>query len=196
MAGRRPQDTGDATGRGAGPARPDDQIAAGPGAVHAAEVAEAVGPLVSQLVEPEPIAEIGDLHDDRCGGQIEDSETVEHVAVGAGHEWRSRCHLVGEHGQLIERRDRQATALAGPGDERHASPALMHVGQRPSPEIRFPGQRLDVQRPNRGRSLADRVGTRDDGRGGAGTGVDAERCGDDRHQARERVLPRKTDRAG
>ena len=64
------------------PAGPDEEIEAGFGAVHRAEIGEAVGPEVGRLIDPVALAEIRDLDHDRLAAKIEDAEAVDEIMAG------------------------------------------------------------------------------------------------------------------
>ena len=163
MAGRRPQDAGDAQRRSAGPAGADDEVAAWPGAIHAAEVRESIRPLVAELVEPEAVAELGHLQHDRAHAEVEHAEPIQHVAVRARHERRPWSGLLGEHGEFVERGDWQTSALAGAWHEGDAGTALMDIGQRPAPDIGLTGYGPNSVWPKEAKA--------------GGSGVHAHHCG-------------------
>ena len=118
--GRSAEDLGDALGHFALPVRADEQIEARRGAVHLAEVDEAVGAQINGLIDPEAVAEVGHLDDDR--GLVESQRARRHRRrPGSG---RRRCALggdiVGEHDKAVERRGRHR---AGIGELRRLSRA-------------------------------------------------------------------------
>jgi hypothetical protein len=73
------------------PVRTDQEAEAGLGAVGLAELAELVGALVVDRLDPEAVAEIGYLHDRRLAVEIEEPEPVDGVSTASAR--ISRKHL-------------------------------------------------------------------------------------------------------
>ena len=66
-----------------------------------AKLSEAVGPLVTQLVHPEPALEVGDLHDDGPLVQGQHPEPVDDVLVRSGDESLFGRGVVEQHGDVF-----------------------------------------------------------------------------------------------
>ena len=92
------------------PVRPDEQIEAGRRAVHLAELDETVGAQIDDLIDPEAIAEIGHLDDDRRDIERQRADAVDDVLVRTGDGAFFRIDVVGQHGEAVER----APRISGP----------------------------------------------------------------------------------
>ena len=114
----------------------DQEIEAGLGAVHRADLGEAVGPEVGRLIDPVALAEIRNLNDHRLAAEIENAEAVDEILAGAGDVALLRADIVVQHGKMVDRRDRRNAA----DEQRTPEPlergvAVEHIHQRPAPEI-------------------------------------------------------------
>ena len=99
-----------AGGRRPLPVGADQQIEAGLGAVHGAEIGKAVGPDVGRLKDPEALAEVGHLNDHRLAAKIENAEAIDEILARAGDVALPRADIVVQHGEVIDRRDRRDAA--------------------------------------------------------------------------------------
>ena len=133
--GRRAEHLGDAPGRLALPVGTDQQVEAGLGVVHLAELHETVGAQVDRLVDPEAIAEIRHLHHHRRDVERQHAQAIDHVRVGAGDLPFGRIDIVGEHAQAIDRRRNRRTRTHHLGELRDGEPAVVDIDHRPCPEI-------------------------------------------------------------
>lgn len=126
----------DAFGDLAGPGGGGEQVAAGFGAVHRAELREGVGALVDGLVDPEPAVEVGDLDHRGTAAGVQDAETVDHVLVGAGDDPLFGADVVVQHADRSGRaRGDDPAEQARGGHLLHDRQAVVHVHQRPAPQI-------------------------------------------------------------
>ena len=96
--GRAAEHAGDVVRLVIVPARADEQIEAGLGAVHGAEVGEAVGPEIGRLIDPITLAEIGNQHHHRLALEIENAEAVDEVLRRAGDVALPWADIVVQHG--------------------------------------------------------------------------------------------------
>ena len=118
------------------PVRPDQQVEAGLGAVGLAELAELVGALVVEGVDPEAVAEVGHLDDHGLGVEIEEAKAVDDVLVRTGDEPLGRIDVVVQHADLALRRHRQnAAEQARLGAWVMPVAAVQHVHHRPAPDV-------------------------------------------------------------
>ena len=85
---------------------PDEQVKAGLGAIHGAEIGKAVGPEIGRLIDPEALAEIGHLDDDRFAAEIENAEAIDEILTGAGDVALLPADIVVQHGEVVDGRDR------------------------------------------------------------------------------------------
>ena len=149
IAGGAAEHRGDPGRDRAAPVGPDDEIAPRLRAMHPPDPGEGVGAVVAELIEPEAIAEIGDLDDDRILGQIKHPEAVDHILVRTGNDGRPRPDDVGEHRQAVDRSDRDPAA---PPRGRHAlerRAAVVEIDQRPAPHVGLPGGAAELIEPDR-----------------------------------------------
>ena len=166
VAGRAAENPGDPSRDPTIPVGPDDEIAPRLRAVHLPHPGEGIGAMVAELIEPEAIAEVGDLDNDGIRGQIEHPEAVDHVLVRTGNDGRPRPDDVGEHRQAVDRSDRDSAA---PPRGRHAlqrQAALVEIDQRPAPNVGLPSSAAELIEPDaigrgavRDRGPGDRRGT-------------------------------------
>lgn len=134
--GGRAERRGDAVRPLALPVGSDEQIEAGLGVVHGAELGEAVGPEIGRLIDPIALAEIRHLHHDRLAAEIENAEAVDEVLRGAGDVALPRADIVVQHGEMIDRRDRCYSADQNrPPDAPQRGEAVIDVDHRPRPQI-------------------------------------------------------------
>jgi hypothetical protein len=138
------------------PLRADQKVEPRRGAIHLADLREAVTADVDGLVDPEAIAEIRDLHDDRRLLERGDAGAIDNVLVGTGHPAFLRSDIVAQHREAIERRERQhAVHQTWLGTFREREPAVVDIDHRPSPEISIARDKAGVGL----RDLDVRIGT-------------------------------------
>ena len=134
----RAEHAGDALRRLALPVRPRQQVEPGLGAVHLAEVGEAVGAQVDHLVDPEAVAEVRHLDHDWLHVQADAAGAVDHVLVRTRDHPLLRLDVVAQHAQAVERRHRHDAAhQARFGQVLERQATVVDVDHRPGPEIGF-----------------------------------------------------------
>jgi hypothetical protein len=99
--GWRTEDFGDAFRNVALPVRPDQQIKARRGAVHLAELDEAVGAEIDHLIHPETVAEIRHLEYDRRNVERKCADAVDDILIWTCDRAFFRIDIVGKHGKAI-----------------------------------------------------------------------------------------------
>ena len=135
--GRAAEHARDALRRVVVPAGPDEKVETRLGAVHGAEIGEAVGPEIGRLIDPIALAEIGDLHHHRLAAKIENAEAIDEILRRAGDVALLGADIVVQHGKAIDRRhgshaaDQHGLRL----DALERGITVEHVHQRPGPEI-------------------------------------------------------------
>ena len=145
--GRTADDRLDAGGLFAFPVRTDDQVEAGLGVVGLADLRELVRARVVHRVDPEAVAEVRDLDDDRLFVEREEAEAVDDILIRTGDEVLPGIDVVAQHPDLPARRDRQhAVEPAGLGRLRDGGAAIDLVDHRPAPDIGHAADRLGVFR--------------------------------------------------
>ena len=117
------------------PARPDQQIKARRGAVHFAELNEAVGTKIDHLVDPEAIAEVRHLNHDWRNVERKRTDAVDDVLVRASNRALLGIDVVGEHDKTIGRRLHQRSLPNRLLHLHEMKAAIVHVHHRPRPEI-------------------------------------------------------------
>lgn len=141
------EDVGDPLGDLTVPRRRRQEVAAGRGAVHGTQLDEGIGALVDCLEHPEAVAEIRDLEHRRTGFGVEDTEAVDDVLIGAGDDALLRVGVVAQHGERSGRpRGNDPAEQARLGQLLHDGAPIVHVGQRPPPQVRHPSDRAGVLR--------------------------------------------------
>ena len=80
------------------PAGTDHHVKAGLRSIGLADLGELIGAGIVEGVDPEPVAEVGDLEHDRLLVERVIAGTVDDILIGAGHERLSGIHVVRQHG--------------------------------------------------------------------------------------------------
>ena len=123
-------------GDGAMPVRSDEKIEARGRSIHFAERSKAVGAQIDDLIDPEPGAEIRNLHDDGTHVERERAAAIGDVLIRARDRSLRGIDVVRQHREPVDRRDRQNAVQQArvwtPSPETKA--LVIDVDHRPGPE--------------------------------------------------------------
>src|SRR5271170_2682445 len=159
--GLRVEDAGDAAGSRSLPVRADEEVSAGFGGVHLAELGEGVGALIDDLIDPESVAKVGHLDNKRLLVKGEEAETIDHVLIRAGYEPLTRIDIVAQHGELVDGSHRDdATHQAGFRQLFQNELSVVHIDHRPAPQVGSGPDAADVVLSQTGAGHRARNGNR------------------------------------
>jgi len=109
-----------------------------------ADPRELVGTRVIECINPEPIAEIRHVEDDRLLVQPEESATIHDILIRAGDESLFRASIAGEHRDRVPGQWQHAAQQAGFGRLGEGRTPIGHIDQRPAPQVSNAPYRLHV----------------------------------------------------
>src|SRR5208282_1444893 len=139
--------------------------------VSLSNLGELVGARVIQRIDPEAVAEIRHLEDNRFLVQGIVAHAIDHILVRAGDKTLLRADVVGQKRELTDRSHRQDAAHeSGLGCLRECPTTVVRADERPAPDVGHATDHLDVV-------LGHRAAKRRAGNVGCGFGQRYLSCG-------------------